>query len=47
VRLICGKAQVVKTRQPAGGHMAILSGEEANKESYFVVVRSDAPAGRE
>ena len=47
VRLICGKGQVTKTRQPAGGHMAILSGEEANKESYYVVVRSDEPVGRE
>lgn len=47
VRLICRKGQVIKTRQPAGGHMAILSGEEANKESYFVVVRSDEPVGRE
>jgi len=46
VRLFRRTGLVTKSRQ-ACDHMAILGGEEAGKESFFVIVRSDEPVGRE
>ena len=46
VRLFRRTGLVTKTRQ-ACDRMAILGGEEAGKESFFVIVRSDEPIGRE
>lgn len=43
VRLFRRSGLVTKTRQARSGKMAILGGEESNKESFFVVVRSDEP----
>ena len=47
VRLFRRTGLVTKTRQACDGRMAILGGEESGKESFFVVVRSDEPIGRE
>ena len=48
VRLFRRSGLVTKTRQAKNGRMAILGGEESNKESFFVVVRPDEPVhGRE
>jgi hypothetical protein len=48
VRLFRRSGLVTKTRQAKSGRMAILGGEESNKESFFVVVRPDEPVhGRE
>ena len=47
VRLFRRTGLVTKTRQACDGRMAILGGEESGKESFFVVVRSDEPVGRE
>ena len=43
VRLFRRSGLVTKTRQAKNGRMAILGGEESNKESFFVVVRPDEP----
>ena len=43
VRLFRRSGLVTKTRQATHGRMAILGGEEASKESFFVVVRPDEP----
>jgi hypothetical protein len=43
VRLFRRSGLVTKTRQARNGRMAILGGEESNKESFFVVVRPDEP----
>lgn len=43
VRLYRRTGLVTKTRQTINGKMAILGGEEDNKDSFFLVVRSDEP----
>ncbi len=43
VRLFRRSGLVTKTRQATHGRMAILGGEEATRESFFVVVRPDEP----
>ena len=42
-RLFRKSGLVSKTRYTANGCMAILGGEQASKDSFFVVVRSDEP----
>ena len=43
VRLYRRTGLVTKTRQTINGKMAILGGEEENKDYFFLVVRSDEP----
>ena len=46
VRLFRRSGLVTKARQAVAGCMVILGGEEASKESFFVVVRQDKPTVR-
>ena len=50
IRLYCNGKLITKARQPLDAketRMTILGGEEANKDSYFVVVRADEPRAAE
>ncbi len=47
VRLFRRSGLVTKARQASNERMAILGGEEAGKDSFFVIVRPDAPIAAE
>lgn len=47
VRLFRRSGLITRTRQANDKRMAILGGEDAGKESFFVVVRSDEPVNHE
>lgn len=47
VRLYRRSGLVTKTRHTYTGQMFILGGEEDNRESFFVVIRPDAPLSGE